>query len=342
MLGVMATAPSVRRDRQVVRLLGLFKTLAEGGRPSVHQLAARFKTRRETIYRDLRALQAIGYPIVGDESGLLSRPQLAPGLKTALPPVPFTSKEVAALVWAVKEAGNRQPFRAALSTAMPKLQALVPSQAGRVGLAIEGAVSGWTRGVKDYTALEPLILELVKAIVSHTRCRVTYQSPARKQPRTYPFDPYRLLSVHGGLYCVGFGPEHGHVITLAVDRIRHLEATSESFQIDPAFDPKRLEAEAFGVSWEDPMHVVLRFSADQAPYVKEREWHPTQRLRNLRDGRVELAFTAGGEFEIIRWILGWGDSVEVIRPASLREAVAGRLGGAQDFYREGNRPRQIL
>jgi predicted DNA-binding transcriptional regulator YafY len=175
----MATPPAARRDRQVVRLLGLLKTLAEGGRPSVHQLAARFKTRRETIYRDLRALQAIGYPIVGDESGLLSRPQLAPGLNPVLPPVPFTSKEIAALVWAVKEAGNRQPFRAALSTALPKVQALVANREGRMGLAIEGAVGGWTRGVKDYTALEPLILELVRAIVSQTRCRVSYVAVAQ-------------------------------------------------------------------------------------------------------------------------------------------------------------------
>ena len=76
--------------------------------------------------------------------------------------------------------------------------------------------------------------------------------------------------------------------------------------MDPAFDPKRLEAEAFGVSWEEPMQVVLRFSVDQAPYIKEREWHPSQRIRILRDGRVELIFKAGGEFEIIRWILGVG------------------------------------
>ena len=64
MLGHMATATAARRDRQVVRLPGLLKTLAEGGRPSVHQLAARFKTRRETIYRDLRALQAVGSPLL--------------------------------------------------------------------------------------------------------------------------------------------------------------------------------------------------------------------------------------------------------------------------------------
>ncbi|MDO8476193.1 MAG: WYL domain-containing protein [Candidatus Rokubacteria bacterium] len=240
---------------------------------------------------------------------------------------------MAALVWAVKEAGNRQPFRAALSTAMPKLQALAPSQAGRVGLAIEDAVSGWTRGAKDYSALEPLILELVRAIVRRTRCRVAYQSPARNRPRTSPFDPYRLLSVHGGLYCVGFSHEHRHVINLAVDRIHDLQPTSESFEIDPTFDPKRLEAEAFGVSWEDPIEVVVRFSADQAPYVKEREWHPSQRLKDLRDGGVELTFKAGGEFEIIRWVLGWGAAVEVVRPLSLRRAVSENLRRALVTYR---------
>jgi hypothetical protein len=32
----------------------------------VYELAARFHTRCETIYRNLRAHQAINYPIVGD------------------------------------------------------------------------------------------------------------------------------------------------------------------------------------------------------------------------------------------------------------------------------------
>jgi predicted DNA-binding transcriptional regulator YafY len=91
----------------------LLKALTEGGHPTVHQLAARFKTRRETIYRDLHTLEGIGYPIVGDEGGRLSHPQLAPGFRAAPPPVPFTRKETAALVWAVKQAGTKQPFAAA-------------------------------------------------------------------------------------------------------------------------------------------------------------------------------------------------------------------------------------
>ena len=73
--------------------------------------------------------------------------------------------------------------------------------------------------------------------------------------------------------------------------------------------------------WEEPINVVLRFRADQAPYVAERQWHPSQELKWLPDGRVELTFSAGGTFEIVRWILGWGDAVEVMAPESLREST---------------------
>lgn len=322
----------MRRDRQVVRLLALLKNLAEGGHPSVHQLAARFKTRRETIYRDLRALAEIGYPIVGDENGRLSHPRLAPEARLTIPPVLLTRQEAAALIWGAKQAGRRHPFRAALESALLKLRALTPGREGRLALALEGALEGWTRGTKDYTAFQPTILQLVQAIVARRRCLVEYQSPEKEGPRKFRYDPYHLLWIQGGLYSVGKVPAYGDIITLAVDRIRSLTLTDELFAVDPAFDPKKYEAEAFGVIWEKPMIVVVRFRADQTPYVQEREWHPTQEVRRLRDGRVELTFRAGGTFEITRWILGWGDAAEVIRPASLRREVATILRAAASLY----------
>ena len=197
---------SPRRDRQVVRILGLLKTLAEGGRPTVHQIAARFNTLRETIYRDLYALEGIGYPVRGDESGRLSRPRLAPEARPTLPPVALTRQETPALVCAAKQAGRRQPFHAVLPTALAKLQALAAGREGRLAFAIDWAVGGRDRGVKDFTTLEPMILRLVEAIVSGRRCKVEYQAPSQGRPRRFLYDPYRPLSVHGGLYCVGRVP----------------------------------------------------------------------------------------------------------------------------------------
>jgi predicted DNA-binding transcriptional regulator YafY len=77
---------------------------------------------------------------------------------------------------------------------------------------------------------------------------------------------------------------------------------------------------------------VVRFRADQAPYVREREWHPTQTIRALPDGRVELRFRAGGTFEIMRWVLGWGDAAEVVRPLALRRQIAAVLRAAAKAY----------
>ena len=326
------TAP--RRDRQVVRVLGILRLLLDGGRPSIHDLAARFRTRRETIYRDLRVLEEVGYPIAGEESGRIGgRPRLAASDRTPAPPIQLTRSEAGALVWAVKQTAARQPFQAALSTAVPKLHALAGRE-GRLAMALDGAISGWDRGVKDYRASTPVILRLVEAIITRRRCRILeYRSPWRDRPTTFLHDPYRLLYIHGGLYSLGKAPDHDNRAVLAVDRIGALELTEETFTNDPAIDVKRYEAEAFGVIWEKPMTVVVRFRADQAPYVREREWHPTQKLRELRDGRVELTFRAGGVFEIRRWILGWGDAAEVVRPPALRREIASMLQSAARTYR---------
>ena len=81
-----------------------------------------------------------------------------------------------------------------------------------------------------------------------------------------------------------------------------------------------------------PQPVVLRFRADQAPYVRERLWHPSQQLMELPDGGVQLAFRPGGPYEIRRWILGWGDAVEVISPSDLRDGIAQILTAAASLY----------
>jgi predicted DNA-binding transcriptional regulator YafY len=328
---VMATER--RRHRQAVRLLGIFLLLLQGSRLTVQELAARFKTRRETIYRDLRTLGDVGIPVRGDELGRLSRPQLAEDYRLRFAPVPLTRHEIAALVWAVKESRTGQPFQAALSTALPKLQTFALPRDGRLAVAFDGAVAGWDRGVKDYEAAGPTVLRLLEAIVNNRRCKLEYASPGRSRPRRFPYDPYRLLVVHGGLYCVGKVPAYANFVTIAVERIQSLELAEELFTVDPAFDPKRYEAEAFGVTWEKPVTVVVRFSADQAPYVRERQWHPTQRLRGLVDGRLELTFRAGGMFEIMRWVLSWGDAAEVVRPADLRREIASTLLRARAIYR---------
>ena len=322
----------------MVRILGLLAALLEGGRPSVRELASRFNTRRETIYRDLRALSDAGYPIVGDENGRLSHPRLLDRTVHAVTArIQMTEEEIAALLWAGRHQGPRGPLGKALPAACTKLRTMAASKKESLVAELGEATASRSRAKKDYSGHDATILRLVQAIICRRTCRVTYRSP-HGEAKTYPYHPYRLLTVNGGLYCLGRVPSCDTITTLAVERIRELQVTDEGFTVSTDFDFDRHSNEAFGVVWEEPMTVVLRFRSDQAPYVAEREWHPSQHLRTLAGGDVELTFHAGGTYEIVRWILGWGDAVEVLRPARLREAVAEQLRNAAHIYARRGTP----
>lgn len=319
-----------RRERQIVRIVTLLRVLGQGRAVTVQELAAEFHTRRETIYRDLRVLQDAGYPIGGDERGRLSRPRL---LSSRVPNVQFSLPELDALLFAAQT--WTVPIRAeALASATLKLKALAESEPSSSRAGFGELVESWTCGSKTYGAYEKFIALLIEAILRKRRCRVAYRKPSLSEAKSYEFDPYRLLFVGGGLYVIGRVPTHADsTATLAIDRLQSVVHSEIEFQVDPKFDPQKCREDAFGVSWEDPTEIILRFRADQAPYVRERLWHPSQEIKHLPEGRLQLSFRAGGPFEIRRWILGWGDAVEVVSPESLRQEIEHLLESAASIYR---------
>jgi predicted DNA-binding transcriptional regulator YafY len=314
----------------MVRILALLRVLGQGRKTTVHELAAEFRTRRETIYRDLRVLQDAGYPITGDDRGQLSRPRL---VSSRVPDIRFAPGELNALMLAVAQAQAALPNAESLSSAALKLKALSESAQNTAVSSLDETFDAWTCGWKDYRAHEGRIALLIEAILRNRRCVVEYRKPSASDPKTYDFDPYRLLFVGGGLYVVGRVPRHTGTATLAVDRLLSVTLSKTEFQVDSGFYPQKCRQDAFGVSWENPVDIVLRFRADQSQYVRERLWHPSQQLTELPGGGVQLTFRAGGQFEIQRWILSWGDAVEVIAPADLREKITEMLTRAGSVYR---------
>ncbi len=67
---------------------------------------------------------------------------------------------------ATRQSGSRQPFRAGLDGALLKLQGMAPTPETRLAQDLGGVFDGWSRGVKDYTPFQDIILQLVEAIVA--------------------------------------------------------------------------------------------------------------------------------------------------------------------------------
>ena len=215
---------------------------------------------------------------------------------------------------------------------MAKVQAHLPGSAQDKLALTSPLFSPYRKGAKSYQAHRATVGTLCQAMVERHRCLVEYQSPQRATPTHFRIDPYRLFPFQGGLYLFAYVQAHEAVITMAVERIKGLTATDEPFTVIKDFSFEAMRDRAFGVTTDEPMNVVVRFRKEQAPYIRERVWHPTQPLEELRNGDVRLSFQAGGEIEIVRWILSWGSGVSVLRPKALRRRVAEELRDASRLY----------
>ena len=70
------------------------------------------------------------------------------------------------------------------------------------------------------------------------------------------------------------------MVTFAVSRMRRVEKTGDYFEIADSFDPKEHIRQSFGIVRGDKLFKVrLLFAKKIATYIKERQWHPTQKIR---------------------------------------------------------------
>ena len=109
----------------------------------------------------------------------------------------------------------------------------------------------------------------------------------------------------------------------APGRIRSVRETGERFErpadfriedyLDGSFRAMRGDGE--------PRRVRLRFTAEAARWVREKQWHPSQKTRERPDGGVELTMRLTHLQEVKRWVLGYGPACEVLEPEDLRAEV---------------------
>ncbi|NTW88180.1 MAG: WYL domain-containing protein [Desulfobulbaceae bacterium] len=67
--------------------------------------------------------------------------------------------------------------------------------------------------------------------------------------------------------------------------------------------------------------------------LKERKWHPSQKIEENQDGSVILLLTVKHLLELKRWILSWGSMAEVLGPKSFVEENEKTIDEIRSLYR---------
>lgn len=324
------------RSGEVIRQWNLLQAIAASRHgQTIDQLAELAGVSTRTIRRDLEALCVAGFPLYDDVVEGRRRWKLAGQPFSAMVEKGFTLLEVCAVYFSrsLLETLAGAPFQAHLKTAFAKIEAaLSPAMRAFLdrlpGHIATKAMPGPAIGTK---AREDVVSKLMEAVVFRRQADITYWSVSSRRLKQYRVHPYRITYGMGALYLSAHVEEYGEMRTFAVNRIRRVSLCEEHFSKEEA-----LHGEAFphslGVFEGPPVHVEIEFTREVAPYIKEREWHRSQRLTEHRDGRVTLELEVCDDWALRSWILGFGRHVRVVAPAALAEQIQAELEDAATRY----------
>jgi len=177
---------------------------------------------------------------------------------------------------------------------------------------------------KPLRPVDPAIFDAVKlGIESRAELEIAYRSPEGKvsQRRIHPL---YLDNMDGDLYTIAWCLLRKQVRIFALSRISSATKTGNAFTPDAHPVIQHYLENRFGIFMDSSRReytIRLRFTPDQAPYVRERTWHPKQKLVMRASGEADLSFPATHLFEVVRWVLSWGPGVKVLAPPALVNAV---------------------
>jgi predicted DNA-binding transcriptional regulator YafY len=177
---------------------------------------------------------------------------------------------------------------------------------------------------KGYNHITPVF----NAIINKTVLKIKYE-PFGKKEYEITFHPYFLKQYNSRWFVFGYNEfNHEPQWNLALDRINgDVEKTNNKYKEDTT-DWEEFFEDMIGVSKgkdEQPEEVKLIFSKEQAPYIKTKPLHSTQKTRLLEDGLLEIRISIVINYELEMRILSYGEKVKVISPHNLVLKIKERI-----------------
>jgi predicted DNA-binding transcriptional regulator YafY len=217
--------------------------------------------------------------------------------------------------------------------ALRNLAALLPEEVHVDLAALEQAVSFANEPVADVSP--NTLRRLTEAATRRETLRIEYFSP-RNNERTER--EVNVLMVHnwiGEWYAICWDVGKQDYRDFHAGRVLSLSRTRRRFDPPLDWNPKMYLKRGFGMfRGGKDVTVEVEFDANQALYAREREFHETEKRKQLKDGRLRITFetTEAALEQVARWLSQYGEQVIALRPLQLREMMRERLQKTLKLY----------
>jgi predicted DNA-binding transcriptional regulator YafY len=322
--------------QQLERIMAIDQSIRNGEYPNADKLAKQLEVSRRVIFNDREfMINRLGAPMEYDRE----RGGWFYTNKTwVLPGIIVSEGELLAFFLSV-EISKRflgSSLESPLRSAVEKISQGVK---GAVTVDLDSLRSNYTFSSPTLIlSYETVLLDLQQAI-AHQQCIwMRYFTAGRGEYTERKVKPYHMHNYRGDWFLIGYDTLRNDFRIFLVGRIEKWKVLPEKFERDETFNASEWIGNAFqlhgGSEVED---VSIWFSPQKAQFIRERQWHASQRIEEKQDGSLVLHMRTGGLVEVRNWVLQFGGDAEVLAPESLKHECIEEIEKMRQTYEKKER-----
>lgn len=279
-------------------------------------IAERFGISLRTVYRDIRALEEAGVPLLSEAGVGYS---IMEGYH--LPPVMFTRDEATAFLTAetLVEKLTDPSTATSYHSAMFKVKAVLQSSEKELLERADNHIQVLRRRTPVNTkSVDNTLQNILKSTTEKRVVHIRYTAFNTGETTERDIEPLGIFFNNGNWYSIAFCRLRNDYRDFRTDRIANLILTNERFD-----DRHPLLKEYLEQRYRDRnlQTIVIRVDKDIAKYISESKYYNGFVSEVAKDDQIEMTFLYDSIVAFTRWYLSFADHAEVIEPAKLKSYV---------------------
>lgn len=314
---------------RVDRLHAILVHLQGKKRVTAQELADRFSLSLRTVYRDIKALDESGVPVIG-EAGIGY--SVMEGYR--LPPVMFTQEEASSLLLGSKlvQQFTDSSVKKNIESAMFKIKAVLRSTDKDYVEELDNRVAIHIGPLAFDDAVQPHMNSLRQAIVDKRVISIEYFSVYKEETTQRQAEPIGLFYYGQAWHFIGWCRLRKDYRDFRLDRIRRLQLLDESFDENP--HPSLTEYIAQLTHERELQEAIIYFDKEIARFMRSQKYFYGFVSEEDKGDRVRMRFLSAHLESLARWLLMYTNGAHIESPETLRDLMQDLMSQLNIHYKK--------
>lgn len=193
--------------------------------------------------------------------------------------------------------------------------------------------------VENVPSGDKFLADIINAMKENRTINIKYQNFFAESPWCFDIEPYCLKLFRQRWYLLARSPYDNKMRIYGLDRIMEMTVTDTLFQLPQDFNPAAFFEDSFGViigTDDKPETIEFKVTNRQQNYIRSLPLHQSQQETVCEPDHSVFTIYVKPTFDLLQEFLKYGDSLEILKPESLRMKISEIVQRMDNKYKTVN------